>query len=124
MAKIKEVKKEEPKVEDTVSVEMSPEQFDAFTKHEAEKLDKEEKEAKAAAAPKNTVLLHLANSHRINGKLYGPGPTKVPEGISGQIAHADNASIEQELGLMKDRGRVMNLTQALHGGARILPQAK
>ena len=120
MPKTKETKVEEAKViepkADTVKIEVSHEDKEAFAEFLAKKdILKAEKAAKELAAkqPKTEFEITLRFQHNINGKKYGPGRGKVPGELLGKLMSADQKSADRELSNMMQRDRVYRLTQGM-----------
>lgn len=97
---------------DLVSVEMTQEQLAEFT---AMKL-KKEKEAVDAASNEGFMWVDLFTKHSFGRAEYGPGRTKVPVGLAGQIIYQDQHAQGREIGLNTTNKR---LVQIMQSGQRI-----
>lgn len=104
--------KTEPKTDPgTLSVEMTPEQFDRFTKAEAETQNAAAAAAEAAKlSPPMRMVLNF--QHHINGIKYGPGNVIIPGDIAGTIAYSEDAKRQELLKLNSDNGRMLRMFQA------------
>lgn len=107
MAKKAVKEKPEEKKGKTVSVEMSPEQFDKFTKFAAEQEDKEVIESEVEPM----FTMHLNYSHNLSGVRFGPGKVIVPESISGTLAFQEDQAFKAELALNTERKRFYQVFQ-------------
>ncbi len=108
MAKKAAVKEPEEKKAKVVSVEMSPEQFEKFTKFAAKE---EDEEATKEVEKEKMFNLRLNYSHNINGHRFGPGKVTVPESIVGTLTYQEDQAFKAELALNVERKRFYQVFQ-------------
>lgn len=108
----------------TVSVEMSPEQKQAFVEFMA-KRDADEAEAKAKEAAKadndQPAVVNLRFRHNINGNPYGPGTVKTTAQIAGKLLAQDELAWADLL-KAKDGGNHL-VQMAMNGGFKVIKNA-
>lgn len=104
----------EQKIEDVVSVEMTPAQREEFVKwmarKEVEDADLNEQEKVADKEVKRFMITLIAR-HNVNGKKYGPGPVVVPEELLGHLQHAENQVRQAEIALHTSNKRMFQILQ-------------
>lgn len=91
--------------EDTVSVEMTPEQRDKFVAFTAE----QEEKAEAEPSEMPTQVMHLNYRHNIGSKIYGPGKADVRQEHVGLVTVGEQRRIRAELKLNTSAGTIKNL---------------
>lgn len=120
MAKEEKVESKVEVKEKTVSVEMSPEQKQAFVEFMA-KRDADEAEAKAKEAIKaendRPAVVNLRFRHNINGNPYGPGTVKTTAQIAGKLLAQDELAWADLL-KAKDGGNHL-VQMAMNGGFKV-----